>query len=223
MAQRHTTAYFAVTKNLERARALSLIFDSGSLKPKPGDRRSGGRPSGEERELLRAAVIFSIGALDAYLSDVAAEVLVRQLEKARVPGTDARNLLRRIQSDIPTLPFELALTSDQDERLRLAQTAISEHLATAVSNHGAKGVAGTLGRIGATVDWEAIKLSDKSTLRTTSTRTCAAVLDRWTDMRHQLVHQGKAIPVNAEQARELIDFVQAIVEHVDRQALAALS
>lgn len=223
MARRHTTAHIAVTKNLDRARALSRIFDSGNLKPKPGDRRGPGNPSGEERELLRAAVIFSIGALDAYLSDVAAEVLVGQLEKARLPTPDARNLLRRIQSEIPTLPFELALTNDRDERLQIAQDAIGEHLSNRVSNHGAKGVASTLGRLGAAVDWEAVPLAPASSLRTTTTTSCADVLDRWTDMRHQLVHQGKAIKVNAEQARELIDFVDAIVQHVDKQALAALA
>ena len=59
-----TPAYKALVLNLNRARALSRIFDAGSLKPKPGDKRSGGRPSDEERELLRATVIYSIGALD---------------------------------------------------------------------------------------------------------------------------------------------------------------
>jgi cob(I)alamin adenosyltransferase len=87
--------------------------------------------------------VFAIGALDAYLSDVAAEVLVAQLERARTPNADARNLLRRILKEIDTLPFELALTTDSDERRRLAQEAISEHLTDRISNHGAKGVAAT--------------------------------------------------------------------------------
>src|SRR3954451_3553341 len=179
-----TAAYFAFAQNVGRARALSRIFDSGSLKPKTGDQRGRGKPSDEERELLRATVIFSIGALDAYLSDVAAEVLVGQLENARLPTSDARNVLQRVQKEIPTLSLELALTSDADERRQLAQQAITDHLANRVSNHGAAGVASTLGRLGATIDWEAVSLGAKSKLRTSPRQSSAAVLDRWTERRH---------------------------------------
>ena len=222
MAPKHTPAYKALTKNLSRARTFSRIFDAGNLKPKEGDRRGRGKPSGEERDLLRATVIFSIGALDAYLSDVAAYVLVAQLEAARKPTSDARAVLRRVIKEIDTLPFELALTSDPDERRALATEAITEHLANRVSNHGAKGIAATMERLGARIDWDAIPLPPSSKLRASPRQSCAEVLDRWTVARHQLVHQGKAVSVGQVQARELIDFVQAIADHVDAEALAAL-
>jgi hypothetical protein len=223
MAAKRTQAHKALRKNLKRASALSRIFDAGNLKPKAGDKRGAGNPSGEERELLRAAVIFSIGALDAYLSDVAAEILVGQMEKARVPTSDARALFRRVLKEIDTLPLELALTSDADERSKLAQRAITEHLTNKVSNHGAAGVATTLGRLGASIEWDKIVLPNNSSLKASSNQTCPAVLDRWTRIRHNLVHQGKSETVRAEQARDLIAFVEAIADHVDAQAIAALS
>lgn len=218
-----TPAYKALTKNLDRARALSRIFDAGNLKPKPGDKRAGGRPSDEERELLRATVIYSIGALDAYLSDVAAHVLVAQLEAAAgSPTSDSRALLKRVMKEIDTLPLELAMTSDPATRRKVATEAITEHLANRVSNHGSKGVAATLGRMGATIDWNAIQLPPNSDLCASANDGCAKALDDWTESRHQLVHQGKAVSVNSNQARGLIDFVQAIAAQVDAQALAAL-
>jgi hypothetical protein len=125
MAQVTTKARFALKENTRRARALIRIFNSGKVKPEEGDRRGAGRPTGDEVPLLHAVVIFSIGALDAYLSDVAAEVLVAQLERARPPDSSSRRVLQAVQKEIPTLPFELALTSDENERREIAQQAIT--------------------------------------------------------------------------------------------------
>ena len=104
----------------------------------------------------------------------------------------------------------------------MATDAITEHLANNVSNHGAKGVALTLNRMGATINWNAIQVPPNADLPASPGDGCAKVLDTWTMARHRLVHHGKAVPVNANQARGLIDFVQAIAKHVDAEALAAL-
>ena len=221
MPRDQTSAYITLAKNLNRAQLLYDVFATGSLKLSE-ERRGRGKPASQENELLRAVVIFAIAALDAYLSDVAAEVLVTQLEKARTPTPEGRALLKRILAEIDTLPFELALTNDAAERRTLAEQAITDHLANRTSTLGAKGVANTLTRIGATVDWDKVKLSPKSKLRSSPSQTVAAVLERWTTARHQLVHQGKAIKVSADQARELIEFVWAIVNYVDAEAVAAM-
>jgi hypothetical protein len=102
-----TRAHGTFIKTLGRVQALQSIFDADSLRPRQNPQGRGrGTSSAEEKELLRAVAVFAIGALDAYLSDVAAEVLVAQLERARTPNADARNLLRRILKEIDTLPFE---------------------------------------------------------------------------------------------------------------------
>lgn len=218
-----TEARFALIENTKRARALIRIFNSGKVKPEEGDKRGRGRPTGDEVPLRHAVVIFSIGALDAYLSDVAAEVLVDQLSKARNPDSSASRVLAAVQREIPTLPFELALATDRSKRLEIAQQAITAHLTSNVSNLESKGVVNTLERIGAKVDWDAISPPATSRLRESPSESCASVLDRWTRVRHQLVHQGGEVDVAAEQAREIIGFIDRIAEHVDQHALAVLN
>jgi regulator of sigma D len=50
----------------------------------------------------------------------------------------------------------------------------------------------------------------------------AALLDHWTDVRHKIVHQGKAVKVTADQTRQLTDFVECLADYVDARALNAL-
>lgn len=200
------------------------MFDAGSLKPKKDDKRSAGKPSWQENELLRASVITAIGALDAYLSDVAAEVLVAQLENAGTPGSDARNVLKQVMDEIKTLPLELALVTDASKRRAVAQAAIQEHLANRVSNHGAKGVAATLARMGEAIDWAQLGSSVTPNLKLANVSdNPAALLDAWTLRRHQLVHQGKALKITSPAAHALVDFVGAIASVVDGIALAAMT
>lgn len=217
-----TAAAKVLNKNLDRSRAFTKMFFAATQK------RGRGQPSQEENELKRAAVIFSIGALDAYLSEVSAEVLITQLERANVcQNGDARQLLRRIAKEIDTLPLELALVTDVQTRRAVARDALLDHLTSSVSNHGSTAIATTLRRIGvedirslwATLDdqrpyWP--KLA-------TASRTSAAILDHWTGVRHEIVHRGVAPRVAGQQAEELIEFVATVGKAVDSQAIAALS
>ena len=60
-----TGSSIAFATNIGRARAFLSIFD------KPGgSARTRGRPTDNEKELLRAAVVFAVAALDAYLHDL---------------------------------------------------------------------------------------------------------------------------------------------------------
>jgi len=221
-----TDAMSALRTNLERAQAFTRIFDAASTKPTPGTKRGRGKPSREENELLRAAVIFSLGALDAYLSDVATEVLIAQLDKAATgPNTDTRALLRRVMNEIPTLPMELALAGNTKLRHQIIRDALADHLGNRVSNHGPKGVSDTLQRMGEAVDWDDVSVPPG--LGTTASGTkkpadAAAALKHWTQIRHGLIHQGKRPQVKSEPAKALIEFVTAIATHVDSKAQAAM-
>lgn len=211
-----TAAHKTFQLTIKRPRALLEMFDAGSLKPTDGAKRSRGKPSWQENELLRASVITAIGALDAYLSDVAAEVLVAQLENADTPGSDARNVLKQVMDEIKTLPLELALVTDVSKRREVARAAIQEHLANRVSNHGAKGVAATLGRMGETIDWSKLDNCVTPNLKFKGAKDSpAALLDAWTQRRHELVHQGKAVRISSSAAHALLDFVIAIASAVD--------
>lgn len=128
----------ALAKNLERAGFfLSISKSVGS----PLNRTK------EYKELSRASLVFSIGAFDAYLSEITAEVLVNGLRNGTgivANSTRARNALQSVTKALPTLALELALKSDEAERTALARSVIVEHFHTSVSNHGKKAVDATI-------------------------------------------------------------------------------
>jgi hypothetical protein len=220
----HTDAYEAFRKNIARPKALQAMFDGGSLKPKKSDRRGTGKPTTQENELLRASVIVTISALDAYLSDVAAEVLVAQLRSSQPRSDDVRALLRRVLKEVDTLPLELALLSDQDDREAVVADALREHLLNKVSNHGAKGVAATVERMGARFDWASLEKKIPASLPLSKDPTSpAGVLDAWTERRHALVHRGRALLITSPRARALVKFVESIAVEVDRIAVEAIA
>ena len=173
--------------------------------------------------MLRASVIVTIGALDAYLSDVAAEVLVAQLRGRQSRSDDARGLLRRVLKEVDTLPLELALLSDQDDREALISDVLRDHLSNKVSNHGAKGVAATVERMGARFDWTDLESKIPASLGFSKDPTSAAgLLDAWTDRRHALVHRGRALLIMSPRAKALVSFVESLAEEVDRIAIDAI-
>ncbi len=174
-----------------------------------------GAPRNPVRELPRAAVVFAIGALDAYLSDVSAEVIVSLLQQ-ELPEAEVREILRRVQGEVPTLSLELSLVPDADERVRRVQEAVADHLHNRVSNHGKKAVSRTMERLGGNAQdlWSALGANGYA---------CAADdLDEWTEKRHQIVHQGQTVRVHRPQARNCVQLVEAIGDRIDAQAMRAL-
>jgi hypothetical protein len=153
-------------------------------------------------------VVFAVGALDAYLSEVSAEVLVRDLQQ-RLASTEAREVLKRVQSDLSTLALEVALLAGQAERLERIRDSIVDHFQNRVSMHGAKAVAATAGRLGA-------KAADVwSALGSRGFAEPQVTLDQWTDTRHQIVHQGKKPQVRRPQARKCLGLITEIVKVLD--------
>lgn len=77
------------------------------------------------RALPRGAVVFAVGALDAYLSDVSADVIVTGLRSE--PGrSDLREVLRQVQKEVPTLSLEVALLPLETDRVSHIQNAVLE-------------------------------------------------------------------------------------------------
>ena len=68
MPRQKCDAYKVFEKNLERSRAFLRIFDID---------RTAGQPSNDEKELLRGAIVFAIGALDSFLHELVLEVVPR--------------------------------------------------------------------------------------------------------------------------------------------------
>lgn len=91
-----------------------------------------GAPKLAPRELPRGAVVFAVGALDSYLSDVSAEVMIYQCQQDDVTG-DTRTIMRTVSQQLPGLALELAITEDDTDRVDRLRSAIVDHLQTAVS------------------------------------------------------------------------------------------
>ncbi|WP_155989626.1 hypothetical protein [Thioalkalivibrio sp. ALE19] len=174
-----------------------------------------GAPRNPVRELPRAAVVFAVGALDSYLSDVSAEVIVALLQR-ELPEGEVREILKRVQAEVPTLSLELSLVPDPDERVGRVQEAVADHLHNRVSNHGKKAVSRTMERLGGSAQdlWSALGANGY--------RRAADDLDDWTEKRHQIVHQGQSVRVHRPQARSCVQLVEAIGERIDTQAMQAL-
>ena len=89
--------------NIQRAGYFLETHEDACDKP--------GRPVRRLDELPRAAVVFAIGSLDAYLCDVTAEALLTQLQAAPATATmtpttaiDATKSICPIVNSAPTLP-----------------------------------------------------------------------------------------------------------------------
>jgi hypothetical protein len=173
-----------------------------------------GAPTLVYRELPRGAIVFAVGAVDAYLSELSAEVIVQQLEKGPASG-NSKDVLRRVMNDIPTLSIEVALAGSQTARLDRLRDAIAMHFHNNVSNHGAKAVGQTVQRIGDT------SATLWSNLASSGHRDAAKEVDKWTEVRHQIVHQGKKPSVGRQAARDFVNLVKELAKELDKLALKA--
>ena len=106
---------------------------------------------------------------------------------------------------------------DHDERVMRVQNAIADYLHNHVSNHGAKSVSRTIERLGGNPRdlWRHLQESGHDH--------AGEELDGWTSKRHQIVHQGEAIRVQRNQARNCVDLIAAIGNQVDIYAENAMN
>jgi len=203
-----TTAWAAFDKNAKRASSFLAIHEA-ETKSKQG------APTGPFRELPRGAVVFAVGALDAYLSEASAEGMVKQLQAA--PGNPAaRGVLKKIQSKAPGLALEASLLATQKDREERIQQGITEFFHDHVSQHGPKAVTATIQLIGGDKDraWAVVE---------TKYPQSQATLEAWTKKRHRIVHQGKSENVTRPQAEDCIALIQAIAVAVDAECLRAIA
>ncbi len=155
--------------------------------------------------------MFAVGALDAYLSEVAAEVMVAQFENGHATG-DSRKILEAIQRATPTLAIELAVAEPHVDRVAVLRRSIVDHFYDQVSNHGAKAVSATVQRMGRSPNgvWAAVEAAGEADPQER--------LDEWTSRRHAIVHRGQRPTVNREPARTCVKLVETICLAVDKVA-----
>lgn len=183
-----TNAKQAFDVNIQRASYFLDIHE--------GYQSGVGAPTRPRRELPRGAIVFAVGAIDVYLCEVSAEILIAQVQRA--PATIAhRDTLTRVQKEVPALALEVALLATQASRLARIHEAIAEYFENQTSQFGAKGVSSTITRLGGNPAdvWSALIQQGHQNPQ--------QYLEHWTTVRHQVVHQGKKPRVRRDNARDL--------------------
>jgi hypothetical protein len=190
--RQHCDAYRVFRANLDRARAFIRLYGP----------RTRGAPSADERELPRSAVVFAIGALDAFLHDLILEIVPQF-------GPDSPELkasMREIAKGDPALALRVALRPEvaRDE----FRAALDDWLSLK-SFYGPEAVVRAAGYAGVAFSWEDGTLGPNA----------AADLSRFTDMRHQMVHRGTKPNVVRGTAQACIDLVAAIAQGLNAEAV----
>lgn len=195
-----TNAKIAFDANIQRAKYFLDLHEA--------TQSGAGAPTLPRRELPRGAIVFTVGAVDAYLCEVSAEILVQQVHQD--PARSAlRDTLTRVQREIPSLALEVALLDTQPARLSRIHDSIVEYFQNQTSQFGARGVSATITRLGGNPAdvWSTLVKQGHSNPQ--------QLLDRWTDVRHEIVHQGKKSRVWRPHARVFINFAKDMVARID--------
>ncbi len=190
-------AFKVFEKNLRRSRAFITLFDAPA---------SPGQPSNTRKELLRASVVFGVGALDAFLHDLVLEIVPRYGPKSR----DLADGLRAIAKEDPGLALRVALAPTVNAGREEFRLALDDWM-SAKSFQGPAKLTTALSYTGCAIDWPAF---DKQTGLNTAER-----LAHYTEMRHQIVHRGESPPIVRANAAQCVNLVHVVATLVNAAAV----
>jgi hypothetical protein len=190
-----TEAFRVFEANLERSRAFLRIFDKD---------RSVGQPSNDEKELLRGSLVFAVGALDAYLSDLILEIVPKHAPSS----SNLTDALKAIAKSDPGLSLRVALVKNDDDREAEFRAALDEFLA-AKSFQGPAKVMTAVEYVACPVTW--------ADLDAATGVSAAKELQRITNDRHDIVHRGQKPYVRRRLAEQTIELISPIAAHIDAE------
>jgi hypothetical protein len=194
-------SYKVFEKNLERSRAFLRLFDVD---------RTAGQPSNDEKELLRGAIVFAIGALDAFLHELVLEV-VPKFGGNRQALADA---LRAIAKDDPGLSLRLALAPDGSSKEDEFRAALDDWL----EKKSFQGVA----RVSNALTYVGVNLTIGDFDQHTGVNT-AERLEHYTKMRHNIVHRGAKPALVRNNAQECVDVISKMGTAINSEAIGFYS
>ncbi|WP_166677563.1 HEPN domain-containing protein [Amycolatopsis arida] len=184
--------------NVERSQAFLRIFDKD---------RGRGQPANDEKELLRRCLVFAVGALDAYLSDLILEIVPEHAPKS----TSLKDALAQIAKADPGLVLRVSLAATTQDKHDEFRTALSEWLETK-SFQGPEKVVNALGYLGCPISWQDF---DESSGVATATE-----LRRITDGRHKIVHRGQKPYIKRALAKEAVTLISNMADLIDSRVCA---
>ena len=186
-------AFKVFEKNMKRSRAFIKIFGE--------ENRSAGAPTNDERELLRGAVVFSIGALDNFIH----ELILELVPKFGGNKGAMRQPLTAIAKSDPGLALRVALAPPGE-----AETEFRDSLDAwleSQSFHGVAKIVNALGYLG-------LKINESPLPNDWRKR-----LEEFTEERHQIVHRGSTKMIRRDEAKECADLVECIAKSINADAV----
>lgn len=194
--RRKCDAYKVFETNVNRSRAFVRVFDGAEAS------RSRGRPSNDEVELLRGALVFAVGALDNFIT----ELILELVPQFGCNGDAMKQPLTEISKADPSLALRVALAGPGSAKGEF-RAALASWLETK-SFHGVEKILAALRYIGVTT-------IDDSNLPTDWKKS----LNTFTEQRHQIVHRGHKATVTRDRAEECTGLVQSIGEAINKAAV----
>jgi hypothetical protein len=191
-----TDSFSVFEKNVKRSRAFIRVFEGTETARKQG------RPTSDEVDLLRGALVFSVGALDNFVT----ELILELVPKFGGSSEAMRQPLTEIAKAEPSLALRVAMAATKDNGEQEFKTALGNWLETKTF-HGVKKVMGALTYIGVAMDESTVPTDWKKSL------------DDYTDWRHAIVHRGDTSTVKLEQAQECTDLIEEIGKSINRAAV----
>jgi hypothetical protein len=186
-------AYRVFRKNLDRAAAFIRLHATRGM----------GAPTTDERELPRGAVVFAIGALDAFLHDLTLEIV----PQFGPTSPELATSLKEIAKQDPSLALRVALKPAGEGREEFRQ-ALDDWLSLK-SFYGPEAVARAAGYVSVSITLGEV----------TEETDAASELAHFTEMRHQMVHRGTKPNILRQQAQNCVDLVGAIAETLNAEAV----
>ncbi|MGW5191741.1 hypothetical protein ACWEOO_21035 [Kribbella sp. NPDC004138] len=192
--KRKCSSYIVFEKNLNRSRAFVRVFGE--------EDRKAGAPSNDERELLRGAVVFAIGALDNFIHE-----LILELVPEFGGSKDAmRAPLVAIAKADSGLALRVALATTPAEAQEEFRNALDVWLETQTF-HGVTRILNGTSYVGITLDESKLPADWRK------------MLDVYTALRHKIVHRGDTSVIKRDGANACLDLVEKIAGTINGEAV----
>jgi hypothetical protein len=197
VAQPHTEAWMAFVVNIDRARGLIRVFERA---------RERGRPRKDDTELPLSSIVYSIGALDAYLHDLVLSVVTDHVPQSE----ELVRALKRLDAE------GLVLSMARARNVSGSRAAFKQALDDYFDDRSFMGIAGVL---------RALRLvgcprTAEELAEATGHERFAVELEAFTEMRHAIVHRGEAVRMRKKRAWECVKLVEDVVTVIDAMVMA---
>lgn len=167
--------------------------------------------------LLASAVVFSVGALDAFLNDLILEVVPAY----RPRSAEFADAMKTIARDDPSLALRVALAPTQHEAHAEFRQALESWL-NSKSFQGTKKIAAALAFLACPIPWRDFSDHLPEPLRPAN-KNLAERLDFWAQQRHNLVHRGARPSFEPAEVEDAVSLTYHVGRLIDRRVADLVS